>query len=293
MPCANYSPLPILNNMYLKFYGLRELPFSLTPDTQFFLAYGHYQNALQTLTIALNSGEGFIKVTGEIGTGKTLLCRKLLNQLDEQFYTAYIPNPMLSPESLIRAVADELEVDTLTFTDQHQLMKQITHKLINIGKGDSGKPVVLCIDEAQSMPLETLEMMRLLTNLESEKNKLLQVVLFGQPELNEKLNHNAIRQLKQRITFSYHLEPLDQNGLATYINHRLLTAGSNGVVQFLPKALKALQRGSRGYPRLVNILAHKSLMLGFGQGTKAITPQHIRAVIHDAEVAYKRRFWFW
>lgn len=289
MPCArcNYE------YMYLKFYGLRELPFSLTPDTQFFLAYGHYRDALQTLTIALNSGEGFIKVTGEIGTGKTLLCRKLLNELDAQFYTAYIPNPMLSPESLIHAVADELGIDTLAFKDQHQVMKQITHALINMSRGEESKQVVLCIDEAQSMPLETLEMMRLLTNLESEKKKLLQVVLFGQPELDEKLNHNAIRQLKQRITFSYKLEPLDQNGIAAYINHRLLTAGSNGAIQFLPKALKMLQRGSHGYPRLVNILVHKSLMLGFGQGTMTITPQHIKAAIRDTEGAFKPRFWHW
>ena len=279
--------------MYLEYYGLRELPFSLTPDTQFFLAYGHYRDALNTLTIALSAGEGFIKVTGEIGTGKTLLCRKLLNELEEQFYTAYIPNPMLSPESLIHAVADELGIDTLSFKDQHQIMKQITHTLIEMSKGGERKQVLLCIDEAQSMPMETLEMMRLLTNLESEKKKLLQVVLFGQPELDEKLAHNSIRQLKQRITFSYTLEPLDPHGIAAYINHRLLTAGSNGAIQFHPKALKMLQRGSHGYPRLVNILAHKSLMLGFGQGTMIITQTHVKAAIKDTEGAFKPRFWHW
>lgn len=279
--------------MYLEFYGLRELPFSLTPDTHFFLAYGHYRDALNTLTIALSSGEGFIKVTGEIGTGKTLLCRKLLNELDKEFHTTYIPNPMLTPESLIRAVADELGIDTQLAPDQHQLMKAITHALIEKSSGTDKKRVLLCIDEAQSMPLETLEMMRLLTNLESEKKKLLQVVLFGQPELDEKLAHNSIRQLKQRITFSYQLEPLDQHGVGAYINHRLLTAGSSGAIQFHPKALKLLQRGSRGYPRLVNILAHKSLILGFGQGTMIITNKHVKSAIKDTEGAFKPRFWQW
>ena len=277
--------------MYLEFFGLRELPFSLTPDTQFFLAYGHYRDALNTLTIALKTGEGFIKVTGEIGTGKTLLCRKLLNELDTKFHTTYIPNPMLTPESLIRAVADELGIDTVSINDQHQIMKEITHTLIEKSKGKQKRRVLLCIDEAQSMPIETLETMRLLTNLESEKKKLLQVVLFGQPELDEKLAHNAIRQLKQRITFSYNLEPLDQHGITAYINHRLLTAGSSGAIQFLPKALKMLQRGSRGYPRLVNILAHKALILGFGQGTMLITHQHVKAAIKDTEGAFRLRFW--
>ncbi len=279
--------------MYLKFYGLRELPFSLTPDTQFFLAYGHYRDALKTLTVALNSGEGFIKLTGEIGTGKTLLCRKLLNVLEDRFHTAYIPNPMLSPESLIRAVADELGIDTVSINDQHQIMKQIIHTLIKMVQGGEKKQVLLCIAEAQSMPMETLEMMRLLTNLESEKKKLLQVVLFGQPELDVKLAHNSIRQLKQRITFSYNLEPLDQQGISTYINHRLLTAGSNGAIRFHSKALKMLQRGSHGYPRLINILAHKALMLGFGQATMTITPQHVKAAIKDTEGAFKPRFWQW
>jgi len=277
--------------MYLEYYGLRELPFSLTPDTHFFLAYGHYRDALNTLTIALNSGEGFIKVTGEIGTGKTLLCRKLLNELEQEFHTTYIPNPMLTPESLIRAVADELSIDTRSTTDQHQIMKEITHALIKKSMGEKRKRVLLCIDEAQSMPLETLEMMRLLTNLESEKKKLLQVVLFGQPELDEKLAHNSIRQLKQRITFSYNLEPLDQHGINAYITHRLLTAGSSGAIQFHPRALKLLQRGSHGYPRLVNILAHKSLILGFGQGTMIITPKLVRAAIKDTEGAFQPRFW--
>ncbi|NOR51849.1 MAG: AAA family ATPase [Gammaproteobacteria bacterium] len=279
--------------MYLKFYGLKEPPFSLTPDTQFFLSYGHHRDALSTLTIALESGEGFIKLTGEIGTGKTLLCRKLLNDLDARFYTAYIPNPMLSPESLIRAVADELDIDTDSTNDQHQIMKQISHTLIKMCAGENKKQVLLCIDEAQSMPMETLEMMRLLTNLESEKKKLLQVVLFGQPELDEKLAHKSIRQLKQRITFSYNLEPLDLHGITAYIKHRLLTAGSSGAIQFHPRAIKILQRGSRGYPRLINILAHKSLMLSFAQGTMVITPRHVKAAIKDTEGAYKLRFWLW
>jgi MSHA biogenesis protein MshM len=172
-------------------------------------------------------------------------------------------------------------------------MKGITYALIKKSMGEKKKRVLLCIDEAQSMPLETLEMMRLLTNLESEKKKLLQVVLFGQPELDEKLAHHSIRQLKQRITFSYRLQPLDRHGIAAYITHRLLTAGSSGAIQFHPGAFKLLEKGSRGYPRLVNILAHKALILGFGQGTMIITSQHIKAAIKDTEGAFKPRFWLW
>lgn len=269
--------------MYLQHYGLREFPFSLTPDTSFFFGYGHYRDAYNTLTVALQNGEGFIKVTGEVGTGKTLLCRKLLNSLGEDYVTAYIPNPYLTPSALIMAVADELDVELNVKEGTHRALKLITERLIALGAED--KKVVLCIDEAQAMPEQTLETLRLITNLETEKRKLLYVVLFGQPELDERLKKKSARQLRQRITFSYTLQPIDNEGIAAYLQHRLLVAGGNGEVGFDGAAIKQLYRGSGGFPRLINILAHKALMLGYGQGIKQIGALQIKAAIADTEGA--------
>ena len=168
--------------MYTAHFGLRELPFGLTPDTSFFFACATYQEALNTLLVAARNGEGFIKITGEVGTGKTLLCRKFMATLDDNFVTAYIPNPYLEPRTLMLALADELEITLERDVDQHQLLKSINYRLLELAQQD--KRVLLCIDEAQAMPIESLEALRLLTNLETEKRKLLQIVMFGQPELN-------------------------------------------------------------------------------------------------------------
>ncbi len=273
--------------MYLEHYGLRELPFSLTPDTSFFFGYGHYRDAYNTLMVALENGEGFIKVTGEVGTGKTLLCRKLLNSLGNDYASAYIPNPYLTPSALILAVADELGLELNTKEGTHRALKQITQRLLALG--NEGKKVVLCIDEAQAMPEQTLETLRLITNLETEKRKLLHVVLFGQPELDERLEKKSARQLRQRITFSYTLQPIDATGIAAYLQHRLLVAGGNGEVSFDSGAVKQLYRGSGGFPRLINILAHKALMLGYGQGIKQISAAQIKAAIRDTEGANQGR----
>ncbi len=268
--------------MYLEHFGLREHPFSLTPDTQFFFGHGHYRDALDTLMVALGGGEGFIKVTGEVGTGKTLLCRKLLNSLDRNtFYTAYIPNPYLTPPALGLALAEELGLELARNVGQHRAVKEVTRRLIQLHA--EGKQVVLLIDEAQAMPGETLEALRLLTNLETEKRKLLQVVLFGQPELDERLGERANRQLRQRITFSYRLPPIDRQGMEAYVAHRLLVAGAQGNVRFAPDALDALHRFSRGIPRLVNILSHKALMAGYGQGVRDVARQHVEMAAHDTE----------
>jgi MSHA biogenesis protein MshM len=269
--------------MYLQHYGLREFPFSLTPDTSFFFGYGHYRDAYNTLTVALQNGEGFIKVTGEVGTGKTLLCRKLLNSLGDDYTTAYIPNPYLTPSALVLAVAEELGVGIIAGEGPHRTLKQITERLVELG--NAGKKVVLCIDEAQAMPEQTLETLRLITNLETEKRKLLHVVLFGQPELDERLAQKSARQLRQRITFSYTLQPIDSDGIAAYLQHRLLVAGGNGEVSFDNEAVRQLYRGSGGFPRLINILAHKSLMLGYGQGIKQIGAAQVKAAIADTEGA--------
>lgn len=269
--------------MYLEHFGLTEPPFSLTPDTGYFFSYGHYADALNTLLVALKTGEGFIKVTGEVGTGKTLLCRKLLNTLDDSIVSAYIPNPMLTPYGLLTAMAEELGVSMDRHYGHHQLLKMISGRLIQFTA--QGKRVVLCMDEAQAMPIETLEALRLLTNLETEKSKLLQVVLFAQPELDDKLRRQEIRQLKQRITFSYTLTPIDRAGMASYVSHRLMTAGYQGGDLFSLAALQNLYRASRGVPRLINILAHKAMLAGYGKGDRVITPAHMHMAVKDTEDA--------
>ena len=267
--------------MYQEFFGLSEAPFSITPDTSYFYAHGHYSEALNTLLVALRAGEGFIKVTGEVGTGKTLLCRKLLNTVEERFVTAYIPNPMLTPYGLQSALADELGLDMSRHYGHHQLLKMINSRLLELTA--EGKNVVLCIDESQAMPVETMEALRLLTNLETEKQKLLQVILFGQPELDDHLNEKNIRQLKQRITFSYQLKAIDREGMEMYLTHRLSVAGYNGGNLFAAKAMNRLYKASRGIPRLINILSHKSMMSAYGEGTKYVDVHNMQAAIKDTE----------
>jgi len=274
--------------MYKTHFGLHELPFGITPDTSFFFACSNYQEALNTLLIAANNGEGFIKITGEVGTGKTLLCRKFLATLDSDFVTAYIPNPYLEPRTLMLALAEELEIPLDKDVDQHQLLKSITHRLLELA--GAGKRVLLCLDEAQAMPLESLEALRLLTNLETEKRKLLQIVLFGQPELNQKLQQDSIRQLSQRITFHYHLGALPRDDFEFYISHRLNVAGFTGSRLFSRGAVGMLYAASGGIPRLVNILAHKSLMLTYGEGKQQVSARHVKASAKDT-VAAKTPMW--
>jgi MSHA biogenesis protein MshM len=276
--------------MYKAHFGLREVPFGITPDTSFFFTSPHSQEALNTLLIAARNGEGFIKITGEVGTGKTLLCRKFMATLDDEFVTAYIPNPYLEPRTLMLALADELEITLEKDVDQHQLLKSITQRLLALAAQD--KRVLLCLDEAQAIPVESLEALRLLTNLETEKRKLLQIVLFGQPELNRKLELDSIRQLAQRITFHYHLGPLTRDDLEYYVAHRLRIAGFTGARLFSRGAIARLYAASRGIPRLVNILAHKALMLSYGQGKQQVSRRHVDDAARDT-MASKRRVWPW
>jgi MSHA biogenesis protein MshM len=277
--------------MYTAHFGLRELPFGITPDTSFFFGAPHSQEALNTLLVAARGGEGFIKITGEVGTGKTLLCRKFMATLGPEFVTAYIPNPYLEPRTLMLALADELEVGYDKDADQHQVLKAITHRLLQLAGED--KRVLLCLDEAQAMPVETLEALRLLTNLETEKRKLLQIVLFGQPELNRKLELQSIRQLAQRITFHYHLGPLTRDDLDYYVAHRLRVAGYDGARLFSRGAVARLYAASGGVPRLVNILAHKALMLCYGQGRQQVARTHVSLAARDTLATSRRRLWPW
>jgi MSHA biogenesis protein MshM len=276
---------------YLRHFALREAPFGITPDTSFFYACRSTQEALNTLLVAVSNGEGFIKITGQVGTGKTLLCRKFLSTLDAGWASAYLPNPNLEPRALVLAVADELGVRAEPGADQHHLMRGITRALLDHAR--HGRRVVLCMDESQVMPLETLETMRLLTNLETEKRKLLQVVLFGQPELDRKLASESIRQLRQRITFQYDLTGLDREEIGAYVEHRLAIAGHAGPPLFDGGALRALHRASRGVPRLVNILAHKALLLVYGEGGRCASRRHVRVAVVDTPAAGPQRNWWW
>ncbi len=265
--------------MYFDHFGLKENPFSITADTEFFMNRAGYQDALNVMLVALRSGEGFIKVTGEVGVGKTLLCNKLLKTLAPEFVTAYIYNPYLNPEGLISALADELQAPYAETAGANQVMKAVTKRLLELQQ--AGKRVVLCLDEVQAMPIRTLEVLRLITNLETEKRKLIQVVLFGQPELDALLEHAAVRQLKQRITFSYLLLPLNRVAVRAYIRHRLRVAGSRGPELFTDSAVTALYRAGKGIPRLINILSHKAMMAAYGEGDERIRPRHVQAAIRD------------
>lgn len=267
--------------MYLEHFQFKDLPFALTPNVEFYCQLKSHQEALNTLLFCLRSGEGFIKIIGEVGSGKTLLCRKLLHCLDERFFTAYIPNPDLSPLELRSAFARELGINPALLQDQHELLGIINHRLVELNA--AGKHVVLILDEAQAIPLESLEALRLLTNLETEKTKLLQVVLFGQPELDEHLNQPRFRQLKQRITFSYYLSLLSREELDTYLFHRLAVAGYTYGALFTTKARNLLFQTSRGVPRIINVLSHKALLIAYGSGERVITHQMLKRAIQDTE----------
>jgi MSHA biogenesis protein MshM len=267
--------------MYLKHFGLSEAPFSITPDTSFYFASHSYQEGLNTLLFAILSGEGFIKITGEVGTGKTLLCRKLMSSLDSSFKVAYVPNPYLEPQSLLMVLAQELGIALPSVVTQHAFLTALTHALLDFARKDI--KVVVCLDEVQAMPIETLEALRLLSNLETEKRKLLQVVIFGQPELEVKLNHASIRQLKQRITFEYQLDRLSRDEMQYYLSHRLIIAGYQGSRMFSGAALTLLYLKSNGVPRLVNILAHKALLAAYGKGKQQVGLSEAIAAISDTK----------
>lgn len=265
--------------MYEQFYGLREKPFSLTPDTDFFYRDRVHQEALNVLTVALNSGEGFVQVVGGVGTGKTLLCRQLLQMLQDTYAMAYLPNPLLTPVELYRAIADDLELDMPPNATAQHFHKTIFTALIALK--EAGRPLAVLIDEAQVMPLRSLEALRLLSNLETRKEKLLHIVFFAQPEFEQRLAKDNLRQLRQRITFTYTLKPLPSSDLAAYLDHRLRVAGYQGNSLFTPAAVALLYRASKGVPRVVNLLAHKALMVGYGKGDRRITRHMVGAAIKD------------
>lgn len=265
--------------IYLQHFGLREPPFGTTPDTAFFFACTSIREALDTLLVAISNGEGFIKITGEVGTGKTLLCRKLLSALEGKWVTAYIPNPNLEPRTLLLALAEEFGLKVDAALDQHHLIKTLNFALLNFARHK--KRALVCLDEAQAMPIESMEALRLLTNLETEKRKLLQVVLFGQPELDDRLAGHSIRQLRQRITFQHELRGFTFEETRRYLDHRTQVAGAGARTLFDGPARRAIHHASAGVPRLINILANKALMLAYGEGRRQAGWRHVCAAVED------------
>jgi MSHA biogenesis protein MshM len=268
--------------MYLEHFKFKEMPFGLTPNIELFCGLKGHEEALNVLLFSLRSGEGFIKIIGEVGSGKTLLCRKILDTLGNDFVTAYLPNPELNPLELRRALARELGIDLTNLQDQHELLMLINKRLLELHHAD--KRVVLLLDEAQALPLESLEALRLLTNVETEKTKLLQVVLFGQPELDDHLANRQLRQLEQRITFSYYLPLMSREDLDIYLFHRLAMVGHTASSLFAKRAKDRLYHASKGVPRVVNILCHKALLVAYGRGELKITRKIMRSAISDTKI---------
>ncbi len=259
---------------------MKKLPFGLTPDTEFFCPLTTHIEAINVLTFAINSGEALIKVVGEVGTGKTLLCRLLLNDLEDKRTLAYIPYPKLTPRELKFSLAKELGLRITDSCREDQLTQRIQSRLLTLNKKNG--PVVLIIDEAQQLDVEGLETLRLFTNLETEQQKLLQIVLFAQPELNTLLNKPELRQIKQRIVFSYQLTPLNSQQTYQYVTNRLSQASSNET-RYGKLANFLITRYSKGIPRLVNILCHKSLLLAYAQNKQKISVLNIMRAAKDTE----------
>lgn len=266
--------------MYLEFYGLREMPFDLAPNPRFLYFSPRHREAYNHLLYGIREGKGFVQLTGEVGCGKTTLCRALLHELGEGFATALILNPWLGPEDLLPAVTAEFGLPVLGGTARETLALLNEFLLSQHGQG---REAVLLIDEAQDLTAEQLEQVRLLSNLETDERKLLQIILLGQPELRARLEEHRLRQLRQRITVRYHLGPLRFDELEAYIQFRLRMAGANGRPQFTTPALWRVQRYSRGIPRLVNALCDKCLLAGFVARRDQIGYTQVVRAIHELE----------
>jgi MSHA biogenesis protein MshM len=271
--------------MYETYYGLTELPFALTPDTEFYFQNSSHQDALNVLLVALNNGDGFLKLTGEVGTGKTLLCRKLLDLLQGNFQTVYIPNPYMSSDALLRAVTTEMGI--LPCVRNGDYLSEINRQLVK--NAQQGMKTVILLDEAQSLPVETLEAIRLLSNLETKKHKLVQIVLFGQPELDQKLSATNIRQLRQRIVHACQLKKLTLSSLALYIEHRMASANYHGPSLFDKPAIKRLYHLTGGTPRLINLLCHKALLLAYSSGAFYVSKYLVNQAGQDSQQVSETR----
>ena len=266
--------------MYLDHFGLREAPFRITPHTEFFYFGANRGATLEALIYAITRDEGIVKVSGEVGSGKTMLCRMLLERLPDNVETVYLANPSLSRDEILQAIAEELHAPLPEGRSQ-LLLRALQERLIEIYS--AGRQVVVMIDEAHAMPAETLEEIRLLSNLESNRHKLLHIVLFGQPELDQHLRQIAMRPLKERITHNFALEPLRRNDIASYLMFRMRAAGYRGPDLFTAGAVERISRASEGLTRRINILADKALLAAFADGRHLIDKKQVDAAIRDAQ----------
>lgn len=265
--------------MYLSFYGFREMPFNITPDPRFLYLSPTHQEALQHLKFGVHERKGFTVLVGEVGCGKTTLCRRFLNELDPaRFDTALILNPRITETQMLKAILTDLG-ETKLARSQNDLVAQANRVLLE--RISRGRDIVLIIDEAQNLKFEVLEQIRLLSNLETDKQKLLQIVLMGQPELKEVLAREELRQLRQRILVHYELHPLSATDVAHYIQHRLTLAGGSGRPSFTNWALRAIHSGSGGIPRIVNNLCDKAMLSAFIRESDEVNYWDVRRAIKD------------
>ena len=271
--------------MYYPHFGLKEPPFKITPNTDFFFSGGNRGAVLDALVYAITNGEGIIKVVGEVGSGKTMLCRMLQTILPEKIESIYLANPSVAPEDVLHAIAFELQLKLPKNADRLKVMQELQAHLL--ARHAEGRQVVIFVEEAQGMPLATLEEIRLLSNLETKQDKLLQIVLFGQPELDDNLNQTHIRQLRERITHSFKLGPLQTRDVGEYLIFRLRAAGYHGPHLFSAAAIKKLSKAAEGLVRRVNILADKALLSAFADNVYLVTPKHVKAAIFDSEFGKK------
>ena len=272
--------------MYLEHFGLREAPFRITPHTEFFFSGANRGATLEALLYAITAGEGMVKVTGEVGSGKTMLCRVLMERLPQTVETIYLAVPSLTRDEMLAAIAGDLAIETAG-SSTTQLVRALQEKLIEVHA--AGRSVVALIDEAHAMPLATLEEIRLLSNLETDKEKLLQIVLFGQPELDSHLALPNMRQLKERITHSFTLGPLPPREIGEYLQFRMRAAGYHGPDLFGPEVLRIIAEASEGLTRRINIYADKTLLAAFAAGTHTVSPDHARAAVTDTQIVVTRR----
>jgi type II secretory pathway predicted ATPase ExeA len=271
--------------MYYPHFGLNEAPFKITPNTDFFFKGGNRGAILDAVIYAIKEGEGIIKVVGEVGSGKTMICRMLQKNLPETIESIYLAIPSVEPEHVLRAIAFELQLKLPRNADRLKVLQLLQNHLLK--RHAKGQQTVIFVEEAQAMPIATLEEIRLLSNLETNQDKLLQIVLFGQPELDINLNELDIRQLRDRITHSFTLGPLESTEIGEYLIFRLRAAGYFGPPLFGNKAIKKIAAASDGLIRRVNILADKTLLAAFSENGYQVTPQHVKAAIKDSEFGQK------
>jgi general secretion pathway protein A len=264
--------------MYKNFFGFNERPFKLVPNPAYLFLSRSHEEALAHLTYAVIQGEGFMEITGEVGTGKTTLCRAFLEHLDDDTKTAYIFNPNLNSIELLKAINDEFGIPS-DADNAKDLIDTLNAFLIE--QKTQGKHTILLIDEAQNLTNEVLELLRLLSNLETAKHKLLYIILVGQPELKEKLNSHELRQLRQRISLSCRLIPLSLNDVRNYIQHRIHVASEKPEIRFADAAYRSIYNYSKGIPRLINIVCDRALLTAFGLDQKEITQKIVRASIEE------------